>query len=256
MRRQRTPGTRPHPRRALISRHAHHPRRRACLGGRDDPCRVAGPRDSHVTGMVGREMSQPDEPAPGRGIEAAPQRLDPCSVSSPQRAKATTLPSRSVSSDPAHAAGGHGLHPPPARGPAPHSRSARPAVPSRHAGRGACSPRAALRATGWRHACSGWLLLMCRHAPSLHVHALHREGREDIRREPRYGEPGDRPATGNWLPGRTGGQPARSGQASDDSIHTSRPFSNDAPQARTWHGTNVPTRQESSNHAGSPWLPC
>ena len=71
--------------RALIPRHTDHPSRRAGRGDGDDPGRVAGPRDGHVTGTVGRQMSQVGEPAPGGGIQAAPQRLDPRGVTTAQR---------------------------------------------------------------------------------------------------------------------------------------------------------------------------
>ena len=71
---------------ALVPRHARHPSRRARPSDRDDPRRVARPRQGHVTGPVGRQMSQIGEPAAGRSIQAPPQRLDPRRIIGPQRA--------------------------------------------------------------------------------------------------------------------------------------------------------------------------
>ncbi len=127
---------------ALIPRHTHHPPRRDGLGSRDDPRRMTGPRDGHVTGTVGRQMSQAGEPAPGAGIQAAPQRLDPRGVITAQRPEhhhpAITqrlLPNRG-------AAGSH--DPPQGRSWPGHAFTgpAWPTDPSPNAGRGACLARA------------------------------------------------------------------------------------------------------------------
>jgi len=47
---------------------------------------VTRSRQSHVTGALGRQMSQVGEPAPGRSIQAPPQRRYPGRIISPQRA--------------------------------------------------------------------------------------------------------------------------------------------------------------------------
>ena len=70
--------------RALVPRHTDDPSRQVRRDG-DDPGRVAGPRDGHVTGTVGRQMSQVGKQAAGGGIQAAPQRLDLRGVITAQR---------------------------------------------------------------------------------------------------------------------------------------------------------------------------
>ena len=44
------------------------------------------PRQGHVAGAVGRQMSQIGEPAPGQSIQAPPQHLEPRRIIGPQRA--------------------------------------------------------------------------------------------------------------------------------------------------------------------------
>lgn len=74
--RRRIPGTWPSPRPFGHTARRPPPARRVGRGGRDDPRRMTGPRNGHVAGTVGREMSQGGEPVPGGGIQAAPQPLD------------------------------------------------------------------------------------------------------------------------------------------------------------------------------------